>query len=183
MARISLTQNLVRELLNYNPETGIFTWRYRDRKHFPSDRGHNVWNAKYSGKEAGSVIYGYIQIKIFGYEFFAHRLAYLYMTGSFLGPGMQIDHIDRNRSNNRFENLRVVSSTVNMQNTFNPYRNNKVKVRGVRQTLSKKFDARIRVNNKCQFLGTFSTAEEAHAAYLSAKKVYHPGAVFSIDDA
>ena len=182
MAKPILTQEIVRDLLNYDPDTGIFTWRHRDRKYFKTDRGPNPWNARYAGKEAGRfTFYGYIQIKIFEYEFYAHRIAYLYMTGSF--PEMYIDHIDRNKSNNRFENLRVVSQAVNMQNTFNPYRSNKLKVRGVRQTASKKFDARISVNGQDHALGTFETAAQAEAAYLAAKASLHPEAVFTLDTA
>jgi hypothetical protein len=182
MAMPSITCEIVRDLLNYDPETGIFTWRHRDRKYFNTDRAPNPWNARYAGKEAGRFThYGYIQIKIFEYDFYAHRLAYLYMTGSF--PEMEIDHKDRNKSNNRFENLRVVSKAVNMQNTFNPYRSNKLKVRGVRQTVSKKFDARISVRGKDYQLGTFSTPEEASAAYLAAKQRLHPDAVQTLDTA
>lgn len=181
MAIPIITQEIVRDLLNYDPETGIFTWRHRDRKYFKTDRAPNPWNARYAGKEAGRVTNGYIQIRIFEYDFYAHRIAYLYMTGSF--PEMEIDHIDRNKTNNRFENLRVVSKTVNMQNIFNPYRSNKLKVRGVRQTASKKFDARISVLGKDYSLGTFSTAGEAGAAYLAAKQVLHPDAIQALDTA
>jgi hypothetical protein len=181
MARIIVTQNLVRELLHYDQETGIFIWRYRDRKYFPSDRAYNAWNARYPGKEAGSKRYEYVLIGIFGRLFSAHRLAFLYVTGSL--PDTDIDHKDRNRSNNAFENLRAVSRAVNTQNSFIPLKNNKLQIRGVRQIRGKKFVARIIVDRECHHLGTFTTAEEANAAYLAAKQVYHPGAVQTLDTA
>ena len=182
MAKIIVTQNLVRELLNYDPETGIFTWRHRDRKYFQSDRSQKIWNVRFAGKKAGSITYyGYIQIPIFKCGFFAHRLAILYITGSF--PSMHVDHIDRNKSNNAFKNLREVNNSVNMQNVFNHQSNNKLKIRGVCKGYGNKFVAHIKANGKQCYLGTFSTADEAQDAYLAAKQVYHPGAVFALDTA
>ena len=182
MAKIIVTQNLVRELLNYDPETGIFTWRYRDRKYCVSDKSQKVFNANFAGKIAGGFSDdGYINIKILGRLFLAHRLAYLYMTGNF--PATEIDHKDRNRSNNAFENLRAVSREVNLQNTFNPLPSNKLQIRGVRQVRGKKFVARIRANNECYHLGHFDTADEAFVAYLAAKQVYHPDAIQTLDTA
>jgi hypothetical protein len=181
MARPSLSQQIVHDLLHYDPETGIFVWRYRDRKYFPSDRAYNAWNAKYPGKEAGSKRYGYVLIGIFGRLFSAHRLVFLYVTGSL--PDTDIDHKDRNRSNNAFENLRAVSRAVNTQNSFVPLKNNKLQIRGVRQWASKKFAARIIVDRECHYLGTFDTAAQAEAAYLAAKAALHPEAVFTLDTA
>jgi hypothetical protein len=181
MANPIVTCEIVRELLNYDPDTGIFTWRYRDRKYFPSDRAQKIWNVRFFGKEAGSKYLGYLIILIFGRRFKAHRLAFLYMTGSF--PDMEIDHIDRNKSNNAFKNLREVSSSGNHQNVFNPQSNNKLKIRGVRQTASKKFGAQIKVNGEYYHIGTFETAAQAEAAYLAAKAALHPEAVFTLDTA
>jgi hypothetical protein len=182
MARIILSQQIVRDLLHYDPETGIFTWRYRDRKYSTSDKAYKLFNATFAGKIAGGFDdCGYIKIKILGRLFSAHRLAFLYMTGGF--PATEVDHIDRNKTNNRFENLRVVSRAVNIQNNFNPLPSNKLQIRGVRHYLGKKFVARIRANNQCHHLGTFDTAEEAEAAYLAAKAALHPEAVFTLDTA
>ncbi len=188
MARPIVTCEIVRELLNYDPETGIFVWRHRDRKYFPSDRAQKIWNVRFAGKKAGSKHFGYWIILIFGRHFKAHRLAFLYMTGSF--PDMEIDHIDRNKSNNAFKNLREVSSSGNHQNIFNPQSKNKLQIRGVRQkrgkkfeSRRKKFESRISVNGKCHYLGLFSTPEEAGAAYLAAKQRLHPDAVQTLDTA
>lgn len=184
MAMPSITQKIVRDLLNYDPETGIFTWRYRDRKYFKTDHAQKIWNARYPGKEAGSKSLEYVIIGIFGRLFSAHRLAFLYMTGSF--PSMDVDHIDRNKSNNQFENLREVSKFVNQQNRFNPRTDSRTQIIGAQKSggkNSKKFYSRIRVNGKYHYLGTFSTADEAGAAYLAAKQVYHPDAIQTLDTA
>lgn len=180
MARTIVTQNLVRELLHYDPETGIFTWRHRDREYFPTDHAQKAWNAKLAGKKAGAMsYYGYIQIGIFGRLFRAHRLAILYVTGSF--PNIDIDHVDRDKTNNRFDNLRIVNRSINQQNRVNPRSDNKTKILGAQQRSGKRFVARIGVNGKYHHLGSFSTAEEASAAYLAAKQVYHPDAVQTVD--
>lgn len=100
-----LTQEIVRELLDYNPETGVFTWRPRDRKWFNTDRIWNSWNAKLAGKPAGTPHRsGYIWIGLNGKLLAAHRLAFLWMAGAW--PTRQVDHRDRDRANNRWTNLR-----------------------------------------------------------------------------
>jgi hypothetical protein len=185
MAMPIVTCEIVRELLNYDPDTGIFTWRHRDRKYCASDKAQKIWNKRYAGKKAGALKKeGYIKIKIFHGAFSAHRLAYLYMTGSL--PSMDVDHIDRNKSNNRFENLREVSKFVNQQNRFNPRSDSRTQIIGAQKSggkNSKKFFAKIRANGKIHHLGTFDTAEEAAAAYLAAKAALHPEAVFTLDTA
>lgn len=179
MAKPILTQEIVRSLLDYDPETGIFTWRHRDRKYFKTDRARKIWNAKFPGKKAGTMHDGYYRIGIFDRVFFAHRLAILYVTGSF--PDIEIDHIDRNKLNNAFKNLRMVNRTVNTQNVFSPTPRNKLQIRGVSQVPSKKFVAQITANGKYYHLGRFDSAEEAGAAYMAAKKVLHPDAIQALD--
>jgi len=185
MVMRSLTQEIVRDLLEYDPETGIFTWRHRDRKYCASDKAQKIWNKRYAGKKAGALNkFGYIKIKIFHGAFSAHRLAYLYMAGSF--PEMEIDHIDRNKSNNRFENLREVSKFVNQQNRFNPRSDSRTQIIGAQKSggkNSKKFFAKIKVNGKRYHLGTFDTPEQAGSAYLTAKAALHPDAVRTLDTA
>jgi len=184
MAIQIVTQETVRDLLHYDPNTGIFTWRYRDRKYCASDKAQKIWNTRYAGKKAGFFHEEYIKIKIFYYNFAAHRLAILYVTGSL--PSMDVDHIDRNKSNNRFENLREVSKFVNQQNRFNPRSDSRTQIIGAQKSggkNSKKFYSRIRVNGKYHHLGTFDTAEQAGAAYLSAKQALHPDAVQTLDTA
>ena len=105
---------------------------------------------------------------------FAHRMAWLYMTGEL--PTADIDHINGIRNDNRFSNLRNVSRTVNLQNRRNAGANNKsTRIIGAYPSYANKFTSRIRVHGKDQYLGTFDTAQQAHAAYLSAKRRLHEG--------
>lgn len=88
------------------------------------------------------------------------------MTGEF--PTMVIDHIDGDRQNNRWSNLRHVSQSVNLQNKHGPQSNNKLGVQGVTK-MGKKYIARIKTGGKQKHLGSFSTPEEAGAAYQAAR--------------
>lgn len=104
---MELTQDRLREQLEYSPETGEFTNRI-DRL---GSRGRV---AKAGDKPGGVSVKGYLQIKICGRTHLAHRLAWLYVHGEF--PSGQIDHRDGNRLNNRIENLRVCSPGENNEN-------------------------------------------------------------------
>jgi hypothetical protein len=111
---------------------------------------------------------GYIIIRIDNVLYLAHRLAWLYMTGSW--PPAQIDHINRSRADNRWENLRAVSNTENAWNRTAP--SNKSGFTGVRRE-NNKWLAEIKVNYKPIRLGLFETPEAAHTAYLEAKRKLH----------
>lgn len=110
-----------------------------------------------------------------GQNYYAHRLAWLYMTGRW--PKEEIDHIDNDRTNDRFDNLREASRLLNSHNQRHPRKKNKVGILGV--TFSKKYKtyrASICLNYKKIHLGSFATASEASAAYQAAKKIFHKGA-------
>jgi hypothetical protein len=157
----SLTQYRLRELLNYNPETGVFTWLTKTARRI------------HIGDIAGcKTTKGYLVVSIDYRLYFAHRLAFLYMTGA--SPNSQIDHIDGNRANNRFENLRDVSRSVNLQNTKRASKNNKTGLLGVGRCANR-FRSTIQVSGKPLHLGMFATPELAHAAYIEAKRIHHVG--------
>jgi hypothetical protein len=103
-ARPSLTQSRLKEVLSYDPEAGEFRWLVCTSNRAPA------------GSLAGSVssALGYRLIGVDGVRYFAHRLAWLYMTGSF--PAEQIDHANADRSDNRWANLRAASKADNMRN-------------------------------------------------------------------
>ena len=158
-----LTKEVVEQLLAYDPETGEFRWKV--------SRG-----TASAGRRAGcNNGRGYTHIRLLRKNRYAHRLAFLLMTGRL--PLEQIDHKDGDRANNRWENLRVVTATENQQNRKQAQRNNASGFLGVTAcTNSKKnpWAARIIVGYKKLHLGVFLTPEEAHAAYLAAKRELHP---------
>jgi len=160
MADAILTQKQLKEVLFYDAETGIFTRRV------------NSLNNKNIGDTAGSVQNGYVKIRVLGKMYRAHRLAWLYMTGAF--PAKLIDHINGIGTDNRFSNLRNVSQSVNMQNVRNARANSNTGILGVKQSGSK-YTARIVVDKKRHYLGTFDNAKLAHDAYIAYKRLHHAG--------
>jgi hypothetical protein len=150
----------LKEVLDYNPDNGAFTW-------IQSSRGTGI------GDTAGTVTdSGYLIISVDKKRYRAHRLAWLYMTGRF--PETDIDHINGNRLDNRFDNLREVTRSENLQNRNKP--NASSGIIGVYRHRNK-YTSRIGIDKtKSIYLGVFSTAEEARNAYLKAKKKYHPSA-------
>ncbi|MDE1139960.1 MAG: HNH endonuclease [Paraburkholderia tropica] len=162
MSEVGLTAERLRELLWYNPETGVFTWRVRPGRKMRI------------GQEAGSMTAnGYVQIKVDKRRYLAHRLAWLHVHGEW--PIDDIDHINGVRTDNRIENLRDVTGHVNMQNLKKATAQNKTaKMLGV--TMSRdRYQAQIKVDGKYKYLGVFESAEAAHEAYLVAKRELHPG--------
>ncbi len=153
-----LTQARLKEILSYDHETGIFT-------HL-----QNRGRAK-SGGIAGSGPYdGYLVTGIDGKVYRCHRLAWLYMTGSW--PDGETDHIDGNRSNNAFANLRDVSKARNLWNKKAAHINNKTGFLGVSMKKGR-YIAQIQVNNAGLHIGCYDTAEQAHEAYLRVKRELH----------
>ncbi len=110
---IPLTQEYIKSILDYNPETGIFTWKWRE---FTNPRC-NGWNTKYADKPAGrnsTKKRHSLEIGINGALYCSHRLAWLWMTGTW--PKQEIDHRDNNPMNNKWENLREATHAQNMLN-------------------------------------------------------------------
>lgn len=146
---MTLTQERLKELLQYDPETGHFTWRVRTNGRVPA------------GSRAGSPNRdGYIQIKIGGVLRAAHRLAFLYMTGEI--PS-EVDHINRVRDDNQWPNLRPATRRENAGNK-GPQRNNASGHRGV--TWHKqhgKWLARGMRDGRMFHLGYFTSLEAAAA--------------------
>ncbi len=148
-------------LLRYCPDTGVIT-------RIVATGGQLV------GARVGSVRKdGYLSTKIRGTEFLNHRLAWLLQTGSM--PATEIDHLNGNRADNRWSNLRAASRSINNQNRRAAHKNNKLGILGVRQVKNGRFLARIRVDGQLRRLGTFTSSEQAHAAYLDAKRTLHQG--------
>ena len=161
-----LTTKIVKELLDYNPKTGEFRWKFRDRKWFEdvSDRGWNSWNGKNAGNTAGYLdkSNGYRGITIFDKPYQAHRLAWLYVYGEW--PN-EIDHINHIRDDNRLENLRDVTRSQNgMNSSIETGRTSQYK--GVHWAKkANKWKAQIGINGKQKYLGYFTIEIEAARAY------------------
>lgn len=163
MAKTDLTAERVRDLLNYDPETGIFTWRYS-----------RVGVRK--GTVAGSNhCSGYISIRVDPGRALAHRLAWLYVYGEW--PPNDIDHINGIRTDNRLKNLRCLTRGQNLQNQRVAKSHNKLGILGVfedtRTKRAERYIAVIVVDGKQRRLGRFADPHEAHAAYIEAKRKFH----------
>jgi hypothetical protein len=155
----TIAANLVRSLLSYDASTGAFRWL--------SQKG-----AANSGDAAGSrTAHGYITICLNYQRHYAHRLAWLYVTGKW--PRDQIDHINGDGADNRFANLRECTNAENHQN-IGLRKDNSSGMTGVRwDRLRGKWSAQIRRDGRITPLGRHETAGQAHAAYLAAKAAAH----------
>lgn len=155
---MTLTAQEIAEWFIYDPSTGLL--RHRNARP----------NGRSGGTIAGSLQSGgYRQVRYMGRAHYAHRVAWLLMTGDW--PAEEIDHIDHDRSNNQWSNLRVVTRSENMQNQKPRSREGS---KGIFFRADRgKWRARIRVNGRIKNLGQFETAEEAHAAYVKAAKEIH----------
>jgi len=150
-----LTQERLKELLHYNPETGIFIWLISKAKWLKA------------GDIAGCIRSdGYISIRSDGRSYYAHRLAWLYMEGRW--PS-EIDHIDHDNTNNKWINLREVSHSENLRNR-SMFKNNRSGVIGVCwNDCSNKWKAQIVVDGKTIHLGLFVDKFEAICTRKSAE--------------
>lgn len=150
---------VINELLSYDAETGIFRWKV--------DMGKKVKKGDIAGSRKND---GYIRIKIHGKDYAAHRLAYLLVHREL--PKF-LDHIDRDRANNRISNLRACTLSENELNKGIDKRNTSG-VKGVFwNRKSKKWRSQARLKGKLYYLGTFSSKEEAANAYQTFCKNNH----------
>lgn len=148
-----ITQERLKELLSYDPQTGLFTWLM--------DKG-----SARKGALAGKLnTASYVQIQLDKRMYLAHRLVWLYIYGAF--PACVIDHIDGDKNNNAFSNLREATATENQRNK-RKFRGKYLK--GVTKVRNS-YNAFIRYDKKKQYLGCFKTEQEAYQAYcLAAQK-------------
>lgn len=167
MAEAILTVERVRELLNYDPATGIFTRKVKTAQR------HNVGDRADFLTRGGSSP-GYHRVSIDSERYQSHRVAWLYYYGTW--PEEFIDHINGDRSDNRIENLRMANSQLNLENIRKPQRNNASGFLGVHwHAQSGKWRSQIISHGKKHHIGLFVTPELAHAAYVNAKRVLHKG--------
>lgn len=156
-----LTGERLRALLDYDPATGEFRWR--------QPTSHRVKVGQLAGVVSGRD--GYRLIGVDGRLYAAARLVFLYMTGSL--PSALVDHCDRDRTNNRWANLRLAN---HQQNAFNSvaHKDNEARLKGVhRHKKTGRWRAQITVGGKKISLGLFATRAAAHRAYLAKAQQLH----------
>lgn len=159
---MKLTQIELKKILRYEEDTGDFYWIPFSRKKLIRER------------LAGGVdsVTGYRTISHNRVTYPAHRLVWLYVTGSF--PEHVIDHVDGDKTNNRIKNLRDVTHTVNMQNQRKPNKDGTTGVLGVTRK-GNKYVAQIGHRKETMYLGIYDTVVEASARYLAVKRDLHEG--------
>jgi hypothetical protein len=148
-----LTAKRLRELLHYDRHLGWFMW---------------ATGAK-AGAAAGNLnaSLGYVCIGIDGRDYYAHRLAYLFIEGCF--PSAEIDHVDRNKSNNAWANLRPASRKQNSENA-SLQANNSSGARGIYRVPSGRWVAKIKHHQRSLHLGTFDVKRAAVEARRTAER-------------
>lgn len=152
-----ITQNYLKSILHYNPETGVFIW-------INSRRGG--WNGKTAGRRDGR----YFRIEILKKGYLIHRLAWLYMFGYI--PEC-IDHINGDTSDNRIQNLRVATRSQNSMNQ-KLKSNSTSGIKGVHwHKVMNKWMAHITINQKLFRLGYFDDIDDAEKAVIEARNRLH----------
>jgi len=163
---------VLRERLEYCPDTGEFRWRARPYDTFPDGRIAKNWNTRFAGKAAfakpRSDGYREAHITVDGETFrvLGHVAAFAIVTGRM--PAEAIDHKNREKGDNRFENLREATHAENTRNAVHPGKF----MTGARPRNSR-WEARISFNRKSFYLGIHDTEAQAHAAYCEKAAELH----------
>lgn len=162
---MTLTADRLRELLDYDQASGWFTWKVT-----------RCGNHARKGERAGAVRRcGYRHICVDGRRYQEHRLVWLLVHGE--SPQGVVDHINGDPTDNRLENLRLVTKTGNRQNQRKASKNSSTGFLGVvpRRDCDSglMYGASIQADGRRFELGTFATPEAAHEAYLTAKRQLH----------
>jgi hypothetical protein len=167
MKNLTLTYERLRQVVKYDPETGVFTWLIRLS---PNIKVGGIAGSKDTG--------GYLQFMIDGRHYLSHRLAVLYMTGQW--PDSDIDHKDLDKANNKWENLRRATESQNVANTALLARNTSG-LKGVHwHKRDQKWIGSIRVNRKLKEIYRGHCPAAASFAYqVAADKAFGEFARFS----
>lgn len=155
----------VRELFAYDPETGEFRRLVRlAQRHHVGDRGDVSINT--------GPLKGYRRVAFDSVRFLAHRVAWLHVYGEW--PVDMIDHINGDKSDNRIANLRQATASLNAQNKRKAQKNCASGLIGAHKHKNGWY-AKVYLNKQLAYGKVFKTPEEAHAAYVEAKRTIHPG--------
>jgi HNH endonuclease len=160
--KLVLTQERLKQMLDYDPVTGVFKWLKRSGSGSPIKKGMVAGHIDSSGHR---------QVMVCGKLYMAHRLAWFYIHSKW--PKNQIDHIDGDGSNNSLSNLREATPSQNAHNKA-IFKSNTSGVKGVSYSLShKKWRARVMVNNKSKHIGYFCDIYEAESSVKEARNKLH----------
>ena len=156
-----ITQAMLKAVAIYDPNTGLFTRRVNASK----AKAGTVMN--HSRKD------GYQTISLFGEKQLAHRMAWLYVHGTY--PTNDLDHIDGNPTNNSFSNLREATRTENLQNMRHPRKNRSSPVNGVKWSKKRgKYCVQVVVDRKSYWGGYHESLDDAIEVLLELKEKHHP---------
>lgn len=157
LIRQAVTKEILAQVFAYDPNSGRLVWRE-------------------TGDEVNSVsTHGYLYASAFNTTLLVHRIAFRIMTGEW--PSQFLDHIDGNKKNNRWSNLRSADPRSNAQNYKRAMSTNSTGFLGVsvdRRSSPHRYRAAITVDGSKRTIGTYATPEQAHEAYMLAKKSLHP---------
>ena len=169
----------LRRLVEYDPETGDMLWRERGPEWFQpgprrsAEHACRNWNSRYAGTKAFNVAHGngYRRGRLAGRDYYAHRVAWAVFTGSW--PEHEIDHVNGKKADNRIVNLRDATAYQNQQNKEAPSSNTSG-IKGVSWVKpARKWQVNISANGERRYLGMYSDAEAASAAYAAAARELH----------
>lgn len=160
----------IREMFDYDPDSGILTWKVRPAHHFKSSISHKAFNTLRAGKATGYQSNKHLVANINGKPHLVHRLAWVVHYGR--NPGV-IDHINLNGCDNRLVNLRECTLSQNQHNRIRNSNNTSGFKNVAWHGQLNKWRAYIVLNYKQKHLGLFDTPEEAHAAFVKASAEMH----------
>jgi hypothetical protein len=178
---VILTQKLIKQLMHYDPHTGVciwlprFPWMFSDTEHFSAETICKQWNSRWAGKPAGTINpNGHLEAKVFRKSYKLHALIWLYQTGGW--PSERINHENDCLTDNRWFNLRqgTYAQTSARRRTTSK---SGTWLRGAypthRRGKAKPWRASITIEGKRLHLGVYDTELEAHEAYLAAAQYYY----------
>lgn len=157
----AVSPSVVRELLDYDRESGTLTWRARSLKWFKDERSWKIWNTRYSGRPAFTAVgnSGYLCGSLFNSLYPAHRVAWAHMHGEW--PAGDVDHRNRDKTDNRAINLREASRSQNLTNRGG--------VRGY-QKHGRRWRAYISRAKRCVCVGSYGCETAAMLARRAAER-------------
>lgn len=173
MTKELLSPERLRNLFQYDPEKGHLVWRERPREHFANDGRWKAWNKTYAGTLALNACTDgrYLRGTIGSVAYYAHRVIWAVVTGEW--PHGEVDHIDMNKKNNAWANLRIATRQQNMRNRPALSRN-ATGLKGVCKChRSERWIAQISIKGKNCTIGRFGCPTAAYLAYVKASAERH----------